>query len=589
MERGLLCKLLYLCKSKAMKHTISLFCFLLISIAGAAQGWQWAKGETCGNGLVDGYLSKTDKWNNVYTGGINQGDSVCFDQFKFYNPHGNFQAILQKYDSSGNIAWAFATNNGQAWPIQITTDKNGYLYLLGAFFTDSISIGNHLLINPHPDSLQLNSMTNSCYFIAKFDTAGNVVWAKTGDRIFLTSITLSPGGIGIDNDLNIYICGSFHDSAIQIGTYTLVNANDSTQDIFVAKYDSLGNVIWAKGFGGNDADWAMSLATTPEGDVYFTGTFYSPFIVFDTVILTYAAAAFANYPDFYVGRIDRHGNIIWARSSVGSAIPYSIAIDNETGIYTVGAIYDTVSIAFGSHLLNGPEIEKSAFITKYDAAGTAVWAKALSPLAASASSQRNTMWGLTTDPCNNVWASGYMTRDSTRLDSVTVVHAPVSGYPTLIVSYTENGTLLQYLTIPIVEDDLSSLSSDKHGNIYLGDDASMVTLDNHTVGWAGGSEKLFIAKYDPGLNCNIPEHVEWTSTLLGISIYPNPANNAIIIECNSNATASIYDVMGRLVGTYPLTGATTVIPVQNLEAGVYQCIIRDAHHNALAQKLVILH
>lgn len=569
-----------------MKQTPLAFTLLFSTLFCNAQGWVWATGETCGNYLMDGYLCKTDKWNNIYAGGLSQSDSVCFNQFEFHNPHGNSQIILLKYDSMGTIKWGTSTTNGQAWPVQITTDNNGYLYLFGIFWTDSIIIGGHLLVNPHPDTSQVVTYTNTSYFITKFDTSGNVVWANTGDNISFT-IGLTPGGIGVDAYSNVYVCGSFYDSSIQIGSYTLINTKDSTHDIFVAKYDSSGNVIWAKSFGGNKNDQALGLTVSNDGTSYIAGVFYSQSILFGTTTLNNVVATPFNYPDFYVFGINTAGNVTWAKSSIGAAVPYAICKDQENGLYVTGEIYDTASITFGSYSFTSPLLSKSAFLVKYDTSGAINWARAFCPLSGI---YRNSFWGLTTDPCNDVWICGVMTHDSMYLDSSTIVHAPVSGAPTLIVGYSGLGALLQYLTIPIVEDDNSSLSSDNNGHIYLCDDAGMVTLGNHTVGWPGGSEKLFLANYDPSLGCHF-EKVSRFELPLSFNLYPNPATNTLTIQYNNanKATASIYDITGRLMGSYPLTGPTTTISVQNLPPGIYQCRINDDKHDVLTKKVVVMH
>lgn len=445
-----------------MKQALLAFTLLFSTFYCTAQGWEWAEGETCGNYLVDGYLCKSDKWNNVYAGGISQSDSVCFNQFEFHNPHGNSQIILTKYDSAGAIKWAIASGGGQAWPIQITTDVNGYLYLLADFWTDSITIDNHVLINPYGNL----SPIHSCYFITKFDTSGHVIWAKVGANIVLT-VGLTSGGIGVDDSSNVFVCGTFRDSSINIGPYTLVNTNDSTHDIFVAKYDSSGNVTWAKKFGSDKNDQVLAMAVSNLGQLYLTGIFYSQNIAFGSTTLHDSIATAFNYPDFFVAALNPSGDATWAKSSIGSALPYAICLDHHDGVYITGEVYDTASLVFAPFSFTDPWLEKSAFLVKYDTAGSVDWARVFSPISPeNPSSEKNVFWGLTTDPCDNVWFSGVMTRDSMHLDSNTVVHEQ-GGAPTIIAGYSSSGQLVQYITIPIVEDDNSSLSSDNFGNLYL--------------------------------------------------------------------------------------------------------------------------
>lgn len=125
----------------------SLCCVLNIN----AQSWQWVNGQTCGNGLGDGYLCKTDIYNNVYIGGINDsgnnGDSICFGSHKLFSPPLSSQIIIAKYDSLGNLRSVINSSYGNAFPINIITDHTGKLYLFGYFWSDSIMFGSTLITN----------------------------------------------------------------------------------------------------------------------------------------------------------------------------------------------------------------------------------------------------------------------------------------------------------------------------------------------------------------------------------------------------------------------------------------------------------
>ncbi len=69
-------------------------------------------------------------------------------------------------------------------------------------------------------------------------------------------------------------------------TITLTNANIINTDIFVVKYDSSGNVIWAKSIGGTDWDDYGGISTDASGNVFVTGQYSSPSINFGTASLT---------------------------------------------------------------------------------------------------------------------------------------------------------------------------------------------------------------------------------------------------------------------------------------------------------------
>jgi hypothetical protein len=90
-------------------------------------------------------------------------------------------------------------------------------------------------------------------------------WAQRfqGDRS-------SGSAIGLDGSGNMYVAGSFIGTN-QIGTNQLVSAGSN--DVFIAKLDSEGGVVWAISTGGPDDDWIRRLLVTTNGAVFVCGHF----------------------------------------------------------------------------------------------------------------------------------------------------------------------------------------------------------------------------------------------------------------------------------------------------------------------------
>jgi len=102
-------------------------------------------------------------------------------------------------------------------------------------------------------------------------TAQSWQWAKSAGGVSYDNATKST----TDNYGNIYITGYFSSASISFGSITLDNTNSGSSDIFVAKYDPTGNVIWAKRFGGNSFDYSEAITSDINGDVIITGYFTS--------------------------------------------------------------------------------------------------------------------------------------------------------------------------------------------------------------------------------------------------------------------------------------------------------------------------
>ena len=55
-----------------------------------------------------------------------------------------------------------------------------------------------------------------------------------------------------------------------------------------------------------------------------------------------------------------------------------------------------------------------------------------------------------------------------------------------------------------------------------------------------------------------------------INVYPNPANNVVNVNANSNINnVEIYSISGQKVGDFSANGTTTSINTESLSAGMY--------------------
>ena len=62
-------------------------------------------------------------------------------------------------------------------------------------------------------------------------------------------------------------------------------------DMYLVKYDSNGNALWAFNVGGTNRDYGFGVTITPPGNLYVAGYFYSPTLNFGTIALSNAGGA----------------------------------------------------------------------------------------------------------------------------------------------------------------------------------------------------------------------------------------------------------------------------------------------------------
>src|ERR1041385_4184161 len=100
--------------------------------------------------------------------------------------------------------------------------------------------------------------------VFSFAQVSNWVWAKSGAG----NLTDEGYAVCTDNSGNSYITGFFESPTITFGTFTLTN--NGVSDMFIAKYDQNGNVLWAKSAGGSSPERGYAVATDDSGNVFVT-------------------------------------------------------------------------------------------------------------------------------------------------------------------------------------------------------------------------------------------------------------------------------------------------------------------------------
>lgn len=353
---------------------------------------QWAKSG--GGSLGDRAFSLTiDTSGNIYMAGSFHSDSIIFDSAVLKNAGGS-DMFLVKYDANGNVLWAkSAGNNSNDYATSIICDAPGNILVVGDFYGDSIIFGSTILINSGVDNV----------FIAKYDANGNVLWAKSaggsGGSQKANSVTTNISGKG-----NIYVVGYFYSKSIIFGYDTLTNSDTNiysgTTDMFIVKYDTDGNEIWAKSAGGNFLDAANSVATDASDNIFITGYFSSNPIIFSSDTLNNNGMN-----DIFMVKYDSTGNMLWAKSFGSNDYDYANSVNSDASgnIILVGG-FKSSSISFDSvTLFNSNSGIDDMFIVKFNSFGNVLWAKS------TGSTGYDFALSATTDISDNIFVIGIFT------------------------------------------------------------------------------------------------------------------------------------------------------------------------------------
>jgi hypothetical protein len=230
-----------------------------------------------------------------------------------------------------------------------TTDAAGNIYVTGSFQTNA-TFGD----------FTLSGTGLSDIFLAKYDSAGQCLWAKSAGGTNYDSAS----AIAVDNLGHVYVSGVFESTSATFGSQRLVG--NGKYQIFLAQYDEQGNCLWAqKAGGGGDLDQVSGVATDISGNVFIVGVFSSDG-KFGSITLTTNG-----YYNCFLAKYDLTGNCIWATGK-GSAVGSGVAADTTGNVYLVGSFSGT--LAFSSQILSSTG-NSDAFIARFDPNGNCLWAR----------------------------------------------------------------------------------------------------------------------------------------------------------------------------------------------------------------------
>jgi uncharacterized delta-60 repeat protein len=227
---------------------------------------------------------------------------------------GNFDSLIIKLDSSGNIQWSRAiggTNFDEARSIQQTSD-GGYIV---AGWTNGFGTIDDVLI------IKLNS-------------SGTIQWSRV------------IGGTNVDIAYSIQQTSD--------GGYIVAGRTESFGtggDALIIKLDSSGNIQWSRAIGGTNGEEALSIQQTSDGGYIVAG-------------ITNSFGA-GNY-DALIIKLNASGNIQWSRAIGGTGSDQARSIQQTSdGGYIVAGY--TESFGTGGDIL----------IIKLNSSGNIQWSRAI--------------------------------------------------------------------------------------------------------------------------------------------------------------------------------------------------------------------
>jgi hypothetical protein len=532
-----------------MKKIFFSICLMFITAYNYAQApdWQWAK-SAVGTSDDRAYSVAVDVSGNAYVAGRFDSDTLNFGITTLTNA-GIGDIFLAKYDASGNVLWAKSAGGTKYdFTRSIAVDSIGNVYLTGYFYSSIINFDTIVLTKSDTNN-------TSDIFLSKYDASGNVLWAKVLGGVNYDEAN----SVAADASGNIYLSGCFSESFINIDSITLTNDSTGLYDIFIAKYNTDGNVLWAKSINGKDNDESYSVTVDASGNSFIVGSYFSSILSFDSTIISNVHAP---YGDIFLAKYDTYGNVLWAKSAVGTENDFanSVAVDASGDSYVAG-FFDSPTLTFDPITLINLDY-RNLFIAKYDANGNVLWAKS------TGGPHWDYAYSVAADSSGNAYLSGSFDSPSITFGTNILTNYTTIGTGDLfLVKYNSNGNVLWAKSAGGTNYDVSySVAVDASGNIYTAGwfNSPILAFGSNTL-MTAGTVAIFLAKVASDTITGINESID----PLSISIFPNPSIDNINIIITQKATIEMLNIEGQIIKTLQSNGNIETIDVENLSSGIY--------------------
>lgn len=400
----------------------------------------------------------SDDFGNSYStgefgGAVNFGTS---DGSPHLFSSGGSDIFVVKYDHAGNYLWSFGVGGSNSdYPASIAIENNEFIYITGTFY-------GSVDLDPSENEFILNSTEWEDIFIAKYDTAGNFIWAKAlnglqGDYV---------GDIEVDNNGHFYITGGFYgDLDFDPSENEAIVTTSGGQYIYIAKYDSDGNYIWAKTMQGDGFNCqGFDLSLDSELNIVITGRF-SNSVDFDPSASEYILTANSGSIHFFIAKYTNNGNLMWAFSGGSSQNTEgtSLAIDSNDNIFLTGVFYGAVDFDPSANSSYLSATHYDIFLAKYNADGEYQWAKKI-----GGNGWYSRAYKVLVDSLQNIILTGYFEGGLNFDPSGSNFMLSASQSDGFLAKYSNNGNFQWAFKFGSFEYDWGvSIANGLNGNIIL--------------------------------------------------------------------------------------------------------------------------
>jgi len=369
--------------------------------------------------------------------------------------------------------WAtYYGGNDYDYPYSVATDPQGNVYVVGLTPSTDFPV-----YDPGGGAYFQGTIGSSNYydaFILKFNSSGVRLWAT----YYGGSDWDVASSVATDSQGNVYVVGWTSSTNFPLydpsgGAY-FQGSLAVGSDAFILKFNSSGARLWATYYGGSDNDYAISVATDPQGNVYVVGyTLSTDFPVYNPGGGACYQGSKAGGYDAFILKFNSSGARLWATYYGGSDEDraHSVATDPQGNVYVVGYTLSTDFPVYnpggGAYYQGDDSGHSDAFILKFNSSGARLWATYYGGVGYNDNAR-----SVATDPQGNVYVVGWTASPDFP------VYDPGGGayyqgsfagfYDAFILKFNSSGVRLWATYYGGNDwDDAYSVATDPQGNVYV--------------------------------------------------------------------------------------------------------------------------
>ncbi len=409
-------------------------------------------------------------------------------------------------NGASNIRLSWSTYYGaNSWDQfrDMVLDNSGNLYSTGQAFGNNfpVTIGSATPLTSDYDA-----------YIIKFNNDGSLAWATLigGEVAVGTGLEGDDfaNGIAVNSSGDVYIAGYTNSVDFPVtpdGSAYYQSTIVTTDDAFIAKFNSAGTLQWATYYGGSVTDQALDVAIDGADNIYMTGgSDGGGFPMLDPG----TGAHFQNTPNGpFLVKFDLNGVRIVSTFFSGTTAGgngRTISIDGSDNVYLTGEIS-----ASGLNTPNpgtaynqtSPVGLRDGFIAKFNSSGFLQWGTYFG------GSDEDFIKNTTIDPFGNFYIAGFLNNPSTSFPLVNpgggaYYQDVASGvYEGFIAKFNTNGALIWSTYYGGNDEDLiDGITTDDDGNLYVAGWSYSTNLPKNPETFQrnnNGSSDAFIAGFTP--------------------------------------------------------------------------------------------